>query len=43
VPLLALSAPERQRILEALTRPRFADVTPYTCSPQIFDRRSALL
>jgi putative transposase len=36
-PPLALSAPERQRILETLTGPRFADLTPYTAWARLLD------
>ena len=36
-PPLALSAPERQRILETLTSPRFADCTPYTAWARLLD------
>jgi len=37
VPPLALSSPERQRIVELLTGPRFADVTPYTAWARLLD------
>jgi putative transposase len=36
-PPLALSAPERQRIVELLTGPRFIDVTPYTAWARLLD------
>ena len=42
-PPLALSAPERQRILEALTGPRFADVTPYTAWARLLDEDAIYL
>ncbi len=37
VPPLALSAPQRQRIVEVLTSPRFADVTPCTAWARLLD------
>ena len=36
-PPLALSASERQRILQMLTGPRFADLTPYTAWARLLD------
>jgi hypothetical protein len=37
VPPLALSEPQRQRIVEVLTSPRFAGVTPYTAWARLLD------
>jgi putative transposase len=37
VPPLALSAPERERIVAVLTSPRFADVMPYTAWARLLD------
>jgi putative transposase len=43
VPPLALSAPERQRIVATLTSPRFADVTPYTAYARLLDEDAIYL
>jgi putative transposase len=43
VPPLALSASERQRILETLTGPRFADVTPYAAWARLLDEDAIYL
>jgi len=42
-PPLALWAPERQRILETLTSPRFADATPYTAYARLLDEDGTYL
>jgi putative transposase len=42
-PPLALSAPERQAILETLTSSRFADTTPYTAWARLLDEDGTYL
>lgn len=42
-PPLALSVPERQRILQTLTSPRFADATPYTAWARLLDEDGTYL
>jgi putative transposase len=43
LPPLALSSPERQRIVEVLTGPRFVDVTPYTAWARLLDEDGVYL
>jgi putative transposase len=43
LPPLALSAPERQRIVATLTSARFADLTPYTAYARLLDEDAIYL